>query len=723
MLRRTYLLVIAISLLLAGAAIVGCQAIAGLRSLEYQPSRTTCSQVVLPSMGNGRIRLVNAGTHGATVDFCLRASGSSDWGSPVFHVDGDPVTCPALPYADATVPFAVAAGNIDVKAITAGSACTAPALSEQDGITVGDSTQGGAVMTIVRMGASAEQIVSHAEEPMVSGSVARVRFINAVAGNQPFIVGLTTGSTLPQMLLTSRSLMQPIAPGGVPVADPQGPFGAIDSIGYASIVPGISLGGAFVGQTNAFFAVTTDLDGSTISVFALGDPADTSHPPRALTCKDITTVVAAPDAGAASYSATCTLSSLPSLYVDTLNTGLYGAASPFESQRRPWLYNAIAARTSDLMCLVETSRDADKAGIAAAAKAQFPYSFYPTTNLDAMPTDPTTLDGAVPPPPSGSACGNIDLTAALSCPLPCVTNDAGGPVETTACLPSHCAAPLAPLLYGTPPVGGGTNPQQCFDCLIYYYTSSPIYLAQACATDTRQQFSFQGMTTNMILSHYPLNKTDAYILPGTGYRHALLYAEVQLQDQAVDFYCVQLISPLISSSLPYWGNYGDRMVDGSVVPSDPVTGWEGEQDLQVQRAIAFIKRNSLKTGHAAIIAGDWHATLPTGDAGLAPQSTEVVTALDSAYGGAFTRAEPPGYQPTCVYCPQPANPYNTGPLPEDFTPTYLYNYPPNATISDTLWGTEPVVPIVPGPNQPWASDAGGPISEYYGRQVVVVRPH
>jgi hypothetical protein len=142
----------------------------------------------------------------------------------------------------------------------------------------------------------------------------------------------------------------------------------------------------------------------------------------------------------------------------------------------------------------------------------------------------------------------------------------------------------------------------------------------------------------------------------------------------------------------------------------------------VERAIAYIRSKS-PTGHPAIIAGDWHATLPTGDAGLNPQSTEVVMALDTTYGGAFTRAEPPAYQESCEYCTQPTNPYNTGSTNEDFTPTYLYNYPPNATISDTFWGSEPVVPIVPGPNEPWTSDAGGPISEYYGRQVIVVRPH
>ncbi len=86
----------------------------------------------------------------------------------------------------------------------------------------------------------------------------------------------------------------------------------------------------------------------------------------------------------------------------------------------------------------------------------------------------------------------------------------------------------------------------------------------------------------------------------------MLYADVQLGGQDVDFYCVQLISPFLSSSLPYLGNYGTTVVDGSVTVEN---GWEDEQNLQVDKAIAFIRSNSQKTGHPAIIAGDWHSTL------------------------------------------------------------------------------------------------------------------
>ena len=717
MLRRTYVLAISAGSLVAaaGGVVAGCQGIAGLRDLEYQQARTTCSQVVLPSTGNGRIRLVNAGTAGASVDFCIRTSGSSDWGSPVFHVDGDPVSCPGLAYADATLPFAVPAGSIDVKAIAAGSPCSATALSEADGIAVGDSTATppGPVITVLRMagGSSPEQVVSHVEEPNPSTATGRVRFIDALSGNQSITVGLTQGITLPMSL--SNALPEPIAPGGIAAPSP-GTFGPIDSAGYASILPGIDVGGAFAGQLNAFFAFQTFADGDTVTAITIGDARDTLHPPRAMICVDALPITAG-DAGATSYSAGCSLTALPSLVVDTLNTSLYGSASPFESQRRPYVYKAIAARTSDFMCLLETSSDADKAAIAAAASGQFPYAFYPTTNLDTAPNDPAQLDGAVPPPPSGPACTASDVSAAIACATPCVTNDAGGPIETTECLSKSCLGPLGGLRYGS------LSQQQCFDCLVYYFASVPLSAAQACATDPRQQFSFAGATSSMLLSRYPLSNTKAYIFPGTGYRHAVLYAQAAVGDQNVDVYCTQLISPLVGASLPYLGNYGAAIVDGGVVD----LGWEGEQDLQVGRAIDFIKSNSKSTGNPAIIAGDWHATLPAGANGgatLTSQSPEVMLAMDQAYGGAFVRAEPAGYQAVCEYCPPPQNPYNAGALPEDFTPTFLLGFPSNATISDTLFATEDVVPIVPGLDESWTVDGGGPIAEYYGREIVLVRP-
>ena len=181
---------------------------------------------------------------------------------------------------------------------------------------------------------------------------------------------------------------------------------------------------------------------------------------------------------------------------------------------------------------------------------------------------------------------------------------ATGALLPTGCLTNQCASQLGALRYGTDPAS-----QVCFDCLIYYGVSElPLaHDQQQCTTVATPPFAFDGMTPLMILSRYPLANTRAYNLPATGFRRAVLYAQVQLEDQSVDFYCAQLSSPYIDSELPYTGNYG---VDGAKQPlpdggQTSGNGWEDEQNVQVEQVISFVQRTS--GSRPAILAGDWHA--------------------------------------------------------------------------------------------------------------------
>ena len=66
-------------------ALLGCRDIAGYRDLSYSVTvDAACAPVILPSTGAGRIRLVNVGTSGTTTDFCVRPTGTSAWGTPIF---------------------------------------------------------------------------------------------------------------------------------------------------------------------------------------------------------------------------------------------------------------------------------------------------------------------------------------------------------------------------------------------------------------------------------------------------------------------------------------------------------------------------------------------------------------------------------------------------------------------------------------------------------------
>ena len=525
----------------------------------------------------------------------------------------------------------------------------------------------------------------------------------------------------------------PIPPGGV---EPPALFPLLhsfDQYGYCAppLTP-LTFGVLLVDQLDAQlegpqdpnFTFGTEGDEPDVqTLFAIGDSHDTSHPARGLLCDD-------PSDGSTLF-AKCGLSNLPSLVVETFNTSLYGADAPFFDQRRSYVYEAIAARTSDLMCVIETALDVDE--IVSHAQGNFPHSYFVTTNLDTTPTDPTNAQGVTPPPPSGPPCNGIDPSIVQSI-YQCIaqnctdTGDMTGHISTTSCLSEACVGPFAQIYEA------GPQQNACFECIVYNATSEyPLSTGQqACTTDSRQPFSYDGMNGTLMLSRYPLTNTQAFILPGTGFRRVVLYAQVTLEDQTVDFFCGQFVSPLIDSELPYEGNYGDT--------SSTANGWEDEQDLQAQKTVPWILATA---AHPAIIAGDWHATIQTSesdsDGGAGPdagtmvvldnQSPEVIKLLDQSYGGKFVRADPIGYKASCEFCPAPENVYNTGNVfPEDFTPTFLYgnngkDFPANATVEEELWGqANTAVPLMSIPYEPAPTPPSGPLAEYYGRTVRILRP-
>ncbi len=718
--------------------LVGCVVIAGYRDFIYVPASTECSSPSLPSTGSGRIRLVNAGTKGSASDFCVRASGTSSWGQSVLAETG-PDCQGGLAYAQATLPFSAPAGRIDVKAIKAGSTCEAEATSQAGDLAIGDSTTGAPVVTVLRMGggANGERIVALSEEPSASPQNAvRIRLVNALSGGGAINFGLTSAPALPATIVPS--LPHPLAVGGV---EPAGntSIGVVDPNGYLAFEAlGLELGAVFDGHTSALFVFTTAPKEDTETLFAIGDPSDASHAIRGLRCEDSASQVGSEgtDAGVADSGAVpgaprvladCTLTGLASIAVDMFNVSLYGSDAPFEGERRQAIYDAIAARQTDLMCLTEIDSEADKTGVAAAASARFPFAYFPDppTDLDTPATDPSELDGGPPltssSPPCGDGVSADDVNSVYACVAEkCAdTGDMSGRIsKSDNCLSQECQIPFARLFQRS------AQANACFDCILYYLTSRETlaYGKNACLTDKRPPFAFNGQTTAMMLSHYPLSNQRTLVLPSTGWRRSILYSQVQLEDQSVDFYCAALTTAANDTLLPYTGSYGmDRatlLPDGG---QQLENGWEDEQDLQVERTIAFIRETSGKTGRPAIIAGDWNATVGVADGGtviLGDLSPEVMIAL----GEAFTIAAPPGSVPACTLCPAPENPYNGSGSPEDETQVLLSGFAPGSTLDGNLWGTANTVPILGGPYEPPPAGGMGPLSAHYPRVVYVLRP-
>jgi hypothetical protein len=733
------------------AVAVGCQSIANLetRKSDPLPAAGSCS---LPSSGNGSIRLANVANVAGNPDFCIRTTGASDWGRPVFRDGGDswsstpdPLCSGGLPRTVATVPFNVPAGKIDVKAIPAGQTCAAAATSEIDGATVGDSTQGAPVVTIMRYGGdkTPEAMSALPEEPAASVSAVSTlyfRVINAVSDTRSIDFGRAAGSTLPTTV-SNPILKLPVPPGGIEPVGTTTEGKPVDASGYAQTLPlSFSYGVSFDGDTTnkAVVLFQTGGNADVATLYVVGEPGGgNKYALRGLYCPDSGSVASrstgSADAGASASAAVaglshqdlalvqqCTPTALPLLSVDTFNTALYGANAPYETDRRTAVYNAIAGRTSDLMCLVEVDDASDRTAIVAATQGgQYPYSYSVTTSA----TDDPTNQADVHPTPSTPPCSGVDVSAAIACANTNCSTDPNNPTNdghlngSTNCLSSQCAAPFVPIY---------TSHQACFDCLVYYLTSlQPIASAQsACTGDDHQPFAFNGQTPSMILSHYPLANTKAYILPATGFRRAVLKAQVTLEDQTVDFFCAQVTSPLLDNVLPYTGYYGSDT-------GPQKNGWEDEQDLQASEAVKWIKQEAQTDGFPAIIAGDWHSTVactagstascPPG--GLSPLSPEVATMLDKGLQGPFTRADPSGYVRVCDYCPVPTNVYNTNQQSWEYTPTYLFGFPADSTTSESLWDTGNNIPITGTPQNPPPTGGMGAIAEVFPRNVQILRPH
>jgi hypothetical protein len=750
-------------------AVIACQAIGDLqsRTADPLPAAKSCA-LPGPANGNGKIRLVNVASEGNGVlasqnlaDFCIKPSNTSDWGRPVFRDGGDSwsstpdaLCSKGLPYMQSTVPFNVPTGKIDVKAIQAGKTCDPQFTTSQiNGVSVGDNVNGGAaVVTIVRWGGDQvnEALAELPEEPksvFANSSQSFFRVVNALSskGRESINFGTPVAMSLPTTVGMPFIFRGPIKPGGVEPMGPTNENTAVDAQGYNETIPlafnfAVSMANDPANTAIALFHTLLTASGDVATLYVIGEPGSTQYPLRGLYCEDTVALGAGgSDAGAdasptlSGYStqdygllAKCTPTTLPLLSVDTFNLSLYGANAPYEFDRKQVIEPLIAGRTSDLMCLLEVSDLSDRQAIAGMAAmtttgpGQFPYSYMVDTTGTTSPSNPNDMK----PTPAMPPCGGVDLSGIESCvEQKCCTADAGTGVlnGSTNCLSQNCTFSFIPV---------HTDNLYCFDCIIYYLTSLQQISAMdtACTKDDNPPFAFAGQTPSMILSHYPLKNTQAYILPATGFRRAVLKAQVQLEDQTVDFFCGQLSSPLIDKDLPYTGNYGKDTTDAGA----PENGWQDEQDLQAKEAIKWMVDQADADGLPAIIAGDWHSSLPctagnpcamgTTLTALSPEVNGYLTSYPGKKGTAV-RADPPGYQRPCDYCATGAgslgNSYNTGGTSYEWTPTYVYGFQKNPAVSESLWATPPgTLVTIPEMNNMMA-----PIAEAYPRNVQLYRPH
>jgi hypothetical protein len=292
-------------------------------------------------------------------------------------------------------------------------------------------------------------------------------------------------------------------------------------------------------------------------------------------------------------------------------------------------------------------------------------------------------------------------------------NDPTGTLaETTNCLSLNCLFPLAAL----------QSYASCFDCMLDNIASQEEYgnTLNACTTQVKAPYGYEGQLSTMILSRYPLAATDSYILPSTNYRRGALYAKVQLEDQYVDFYCGFFISTLIATDLPYDGNFG---MGGGAKDPGQTGAYAQEQLLEAKELVAWIKQKS--GSNPAIIVGDWRSSVGAGVDGGAPLDggafsppTDLVPQTMAEMSSNLVAWNAPGWVPQCDYCPGSQNVLNAPGTDSYFVQQpFLYNWPSmggTPVVDETLTFTKATVPT--------ANGGMVPPSPYYGLEFHVLRP-
>ncbi|MGZ3454134.1 MAG: DUF4397 domain-containing protein [Polyangiales bacterium] len=658
--------------LLSLALVAGCQLITGVETRTYDPILDGCT---LPNTGDAKVRFANLVSDDSAVDVCVRPSGGQ-FGRPLLRGAGSGCGTAlggvaGYKYGEASAPFSVASGKIDVRVILAGGTCSAPAIGEGNGISV----EAGGVTTLVRMG----------DKPFVAGfpedtvraptGNGKFRFIHAAPALGALDWGVTDTEQLPAQLGVPV-LKTPLAFGKSSIGAEPG-FGTINKNGYLE-TPGadINVGAAPTGQKKALLLTTVGGAEGGRTIYAIGDPGKPFFPVRALVCEDLETV---------GLRTKCALSKLGTISVDVFNAYLYGSFAPDENDRRPAVEKAIAERDSDLMCVVSLNRLNDRNAVIDLAKAQaapkgFNYSYTSTTDLTTKATDPRDQNGTTPAdyttPPCGGTNTKDDVDAVIQCLQDncSTTHTPDGVLDGgSACLSSKCAVPLIPFL------GGDRDHHRCFGCLttgsVGDLTHSQV--RDRCQVQTSDFEAFDGQTSSIILSKYPLTDTDTFVLPSTLYRRVVHHAKAEVEKgKFVDFFCAEMTAAF-GTLLPYYGNYA---------PASGTDPWFQEQLLQAQRTIEYVKK---KAGtNPAIVTGDWAASSEYRD-----KSGAIV--IDDQNGKLFDLFEPAGlhlalpkdFVPRCTECASPENPYNADKNIWQFR-TFVLNLPATSGVEVGYFATD-----------------------------------
>jgi endonuclease/exonuclease/phosphatase family metal-dependent hydrolase len=395
--------------------------------------------------------------------------------------------------------------------------------------------------------------------------------------------------------------------------------------------------------------------------------------------------------------------------IDTFNLYLAGAFAPYEAERRQPIIDAVAAMDSDIVCIQEAWRKSDKDAIVAGAKGRFPYAVSFDDTLATALNDPQDQNGKVPAAPTAPPCAAQEQLDKLNVVLDCVKEKCStipgsdeGMTTDTGCVVKECVSAAAALLYGN------TADLKCYGCAATQLPTDTLKtIKEKCTTNPNAGLAFDGQAGVMLLSKFPLEGAEQWVIPGTWNRRVILRATAKLSGGlSVDVYCNHLPSVFYQPAFPYTGDYG--------LGDQSSKGWENELMLDAQKLVAWVQTRS--GSNRAVILGDFNASPEMKDYAIEPDGAAAYDYLKSQ----FTEAVPADFKPKCTYCGKGEN-FLAGPMGPNTWIDHIFvkNIPATAAKSYERRFTQAVVAVP-------ASDAGadaGPaavaLSDHFGVHTVI----
>jgi hypothetical protein len=327
------------------------------------------------------------------------------------------------------------------------------------------------------------------------------------------------------------------------------------------------------------------------------------------------------------------------LSVETWQADFWGRPDiPGNLDRAAAVGKAFAAGGSDVVCMHYLWHKVHRDLIVAGAKVAYPHVAAFASNLDTPVTDPADADGKVPPAPTAPPCSSAETTPKIDAMYACLMKSCStkpdsmdGMFTDFDCYTSNCLAEGVDII---------TSDPKCAACGANNLEDATFAAGkEECTTNKNAGFIYDGANGTILLSKYPITKSELYVLPSTNIRRSVVRAQIDVSGKSIDVYCGTFGNQPSNFTNPYVGVYGKGKLD--------VEGWVNENQLQADKLVSYVKKAS--AGRAVVM-------IDTRQSKEQKEGDKIVVAKSDFSGSidtllaAFVPALPSGSKQPCNFC-------------------------------------------------------------------------